>query len=568
MTTASSQPSVPLPSMPRPSAGSVDVVALILEQIAAVRSGSARQIDIPAGVHHIDARSLPRRQCDVSNNDSGVRPVLFDLTGLAGVAVVGHGAELIFRGEAIPFFIENCRDATVSDLTIDWERPFLSQGVVRGVDEGAIELAFETEYPFEVRDEKLVFTGENYQSTGLVNLLAFDADRRETAFRAPDHYGLAKRLRAERTGSRDSVRLHGPFTTLPEPGRVMVLKHHGRTSPAVCVSGCHGVSLRDVTVHHAGGMAFVAQASRDVSLKRCRVCPRPDSDRVFSSHADATHFVDCHGRIELIDCFFANQMDDATNIHGIFRRIVSHPASDRIEARVMHDQQDGVDTFGVGDTLAFYDDRTFAQIGQAEIVETTRADRRNSVYRLSHGVDLPAGHAVAMRWDHDIDVVIRGCDCRNNRARGLLISTLGKVLIEENRLHVPGSAIQFCCDANSWYESGPVEDVTVRRNVFDDCLYGVWGPALINVNPQVAPEYRGLPINRNIRITDNVIRTSDPRLLSAQGVEGLTFRGNTVCTTDTYPHDHTGPAVSLGEGVGGFDSDLGESATVDRVSSY
>lgn len=544
----------------------MDVARLVLDQIAAVRSGSTRQIDVPAGVHHIDARSLPRRQCDISNHDSGLRPVLFDLTGLDGVAVVGHGAELIFRGEVVPFFIENCRDVTVSDLNIDWQRPFLSQGVVRGAADGAIDLEFDAEYPFAVCDEKLIFTGENYQSTGLVNLLAFDADRRETAFRAPDHYGLATRLSAERMDSADAVRLHGLFPTLPEVGQVMVVKHHGRTSPAVCISGCRGVRLQDVTIYHAGGMGFVAQASRDVSLRRCRVCVRPGSGRVFSTHADATHFVDCRGRIELIDCLFANQMDDATNIHGIFRRIVAHPAADRIQARVMHHQQEGVDTFGEGDTLAFYDDRTFAPIGQADIVEATKSDRRDTVYRLSHGVDLPAGHAVAMRWDHDIDVVIRNCVCCNNRARGLLISTLGKVLIEENRLHVPGSAIQFCCDANSWYESGPVEDVTVRRNLFDDCLYGVWGPALFNVNPQIDPEFRGLTVNRNIRITDNLIRTSDPRLLKAHGVEGLTFRGNTVEPTETYPHDQAGPALSLGEGVSGFDSDLDDSDLDDRVS--
>ena len=161
-----------------------------------------------------------------------------------------------------------------------------------------------------------------------------------------------------------------------------------------------------------------------------------------------------------------------------------------------------------------------------------------------------------MRWDHDVDVVIRGCVCENNRARGLLVSTLGRVLIEENRLHVPGSAVQFCFDAGSWYESGPVEDVTIRRNEFDNCLYGVWGPALIAVNPHIAPALRGQPVNRNIRIVDNEIRTADPRLLWAHSVDGLVLRGNRVTPTDAYPRDQAGPAVTLAGAVRGFDSDL------------
>ena len=536
--------------------GAFDVVADVLDQLASARRGECREIRVPAGVHRVDAARLPRRLCNVSNHDSGVRPVLFDLRGLEGITIRGEGAELLFDGDVVPMLLEDCRHITVRGLTIDWTRPFLSQGEVRRTQDGLVELRFDERYPYEIRDGRLVFTGPGYESSGLVNLLAFDARRRETAFRAQDHYGLARELTAEAGSGPGVVRLRGAFPTLPEPGQIMVVKHHGRTSPGFCVSRCRGVTFEDVTVYHAGGMGFIAQASRDVSLRRCRVMVRPGSDRVFSSHADATHFVDCSGRIELIDCTFANQMDDATNIHGIFRRVVRQPAGDCIDMAVMHEQQRGVDTFAEGDTLAFFDRRTFAPLGRAELVSSEAQDRRVTRYRLSRAVDLPEGEAVAMRWDHDVDVVIRGCVCENNRARGLLVSSLGRVLIEDNRLHVPGTAVQCCFDASSWYESGPIEDVTVRGNTFDNCMYGVWGPALFAVNPHIDPARRGVAANGKLRIVDNLIRTADPRLVSAHSIESLVFKNNRVIPTDAYPRDRDGPAISLGAAVAAFETDL------------
>jgi hypothetical protein len=522
------------------------VIADLLAQVAQARRGGTKLIRIPAGRHAVFPGDLPARACYVSNNDSGIRPVLFDLTDLNGVEIDGQGAALIFHGEVIPFMAERCRDLKIAGLSIDWDRPFMSQGVVREADHERLRLEMHPEHGFEVREGRPVFLGPGYESGHLHNMLAFDATRRETAFRAPDHYGVIRTMRAETDGKR-RLDFYGAFESPSNVGDLMVIKHHGRTAPGLCFSRCHGVVVEDVTVHHAGGMAFVGQATRDITLRRCRVEPPRHSDRVFSSHADATHFTDCHGQIELIDCHFANQLDDATNIHGVYRRIAGSGTSDRLHARLVHPQQDGVETLAPGDTIALFDDRDFGEIGRAEVRAVANPDTRSAIYELDQAVRLRDGHTIAMRWDHDIHVHIRGCEARANRARGLLISTLGRVLIEDNRLHVPGSAIQFNFDGNSWYESGPVEDVTIRRNHFDNCLYGIWGPALFSVRPEIQAEHRGHTANRNIRITDNLIQTSDPRMLYAHSVAGLDFTGNRIQWNDAYPRDHDGPVYRLGE---------------------
>ncbi|MEO0586622.1 MAG: right-handed parallel beta-helix repeat-containing protein [Planctomycetota bacterium] len=554
--TAGKSRSMPLPPLRRVIAADAPaargVIAGLLAQLDAVRRGASSRIVIPAGRHEVRPHELPQRLCYVSNNDSGLRPVLFDLTGLNGVEIDGQGAELVFHGEIIPVMANRCRDLRIANITIDWARPFLSQGLVVDADAGRIRLDMHPDHPFEVHDGRVTFTGTDYRSSYLHNMLAFDAERREPAFRAVDHYGLMPKLRAASAGS-TRLDLFGEFAKPPAPGEVMVIKHHGRTAPGMCFDRCRGVEVEDVAIHHAGGMAFVGQATRDIALRRCTVAPPADSDRVFSAHADATHFTDCHGRIELADCTFANQLDDATNIHGIYRRVDGSGSTTRLHARLVHDQQDGVETLAAGDTVALFDDRDFAEIGRAEVTAVTNPDSASAVYDLSHRVDLVDGHTVAMRWDHDVDVHISGCRAHGNRARGFLISTLGRVVIERNHLHVPGSAIQFNFDGGSWYESGPVEDVTIRDNHFDNCLHGVWGKALFSVDPHIAPEHRRHAVNRNITIANNRIDASDPRMIFAHSVSGLRFVDNDITWTDVYPRDRSDAHLTFEEAVGVLD---------------
>ncbi|MEM8494406.1 MAG: right-handed parallel beta-helix repeat-containing protein [Planctomycetota bacterium] len=526
--------------------GTRGVVEELLKQLDALRSGKTSKLVIPPGRHDVFPDLLPARACYISNNDSGIRPVLFDLVGLNGVEIDGQDASFVFHGEVIPFMVERCCDVRIANLRIDWARPFLSQGLILDADEHRLRLEMHPDHPFEVRDGRVVFVGDRYESAQLRNLLAFDASRCETAFRATDHYGVAPSLRAESDG-RHRLSLFGEFTHPSRVGHTMVIKHHGRRSAGLCFSHCRDVSVEDVTVYHAGGMAFVGQATRNISLRGCRVEPTPGSGRVFSAHADATHFTDCHGMIKLIDCHFANQLDDATNIHGIYRRISGSGSTDCLQARLVHHQQDGVETVSAGDTIALFDDRNFAEIGRAEVSAVSNPDSRSAVYELKQNVTICEGHTVAMRLDHDINVHISGCEARGNRARGFLISTLGRVVIEYNRLHVPGSAVQFNFDGNSWYESGPVEDVTIRNNRFENCMYGVWGPALFSVRPEIDADHRTQMCNRNIAIHDNDIVTSDPRMVYARSVSGLRFQDNTITWNDAYLRDHAGPVYDFHE---------------------
>ena len=91
-----------------------------------------------------------------------------------------------------------------------------------------------------------------------------------------------------------------------------------------------------------------------------------------------------------------------------------------------------------------------------------------------------------------------------------------------------------------WYESGANRDVTIRNNVFDNCLTSgcitgnrwEWGEAIISITPSHRPQdYKTEPYHQNIKIENNVFKTFDIPLIHARSVRGLLFNNNEVIQT-------------------------------------
>ncbi|MEK6795648.1 MAG: right-handed parallel beta-helix repeat-containing protein [Spirochaetota bacterium] len=499
-------------------------------------------ITFKKGVHHVNGDLLSERQCFISNNDPGLKRILVDLTDAKHVVVEGNGAELVMHGAVTPFYVSNAGDITIKNICIDWDRPFLSQGLVEAAGEGYVDLFFALDTPFEIRNSSLYFIGDHYRSEHPHIALAFDPVRAETAFRANDHYAFRDHHRAEKIDDR-RVRLFAAYNGLPSPGHMLVLSHQGRIAPALAVADSRAVTLENIAIYHAGAMGVIMQATNDITLSHVSVMRRPGSGRVFSTHADATHFVDCGGSIRMYDCLFENQMDDPSNIHGIYYTVRQKLTGRSLIAGIGHHQQYGCMMLSPGDTAAFYDTRTMVKARAARVAEVTMINAAAYAMTFHETLpDLPWEHLSLMKENHDIDVHIKGCTFRNNRARGLLISTLGKVIVEKNNFHVPGAAVLFEGDTNFWFESGPVEDVEIRENVFDQCNYGVWGRGLFQCTPRIPSPTRAC-FHSNVRIHDNSIRAIFYPLLYASATSGLSFTNNNVERGSDYPVSLAGDAI-------------------------
>jgi len=146
-----------------------------------------------------------------------------------------------------------------------------------------------------------------------------------------------------------------------------------------------------------------------------------------------------------------------------------------------------------------------------------------------------------LTWSPDVE--IRGCTFGSCRARGLLVTTPGKVVIEDNVFESSGSAILISGDANGWYESGAVRDVLIRGNTFKaPCLTNRYQfcEGVISILPIIPkPEAAPKPFHRNVRIENNVFHAFDYPVLYAKSVGGLAFTGNKIIRSRQYePYHH------------------------------
>jgi polygalacturonase len=143
-------------------------------------------------------------------------------------------------------------------------------------------------------------------------------------------------------------------------------------------------------------------------------------------------------------------------------------------------------------------------------------------------------------WNASLE--IRNCKIlKQHRARGILVTTPKKVIIEDNYFRTAGTAILIEGDMNYWFESGANRDVTIRNNVFDNCLTsgcitgsgGEWGEAVITVTPSHRPQNdKDEPYHQNIHIENNIFKTFDIPLVHARSVRGLIFRNNEIVRTN------------------------------------
>jgi len=526
-----------------------DTVPALKAALEQCRKSGSHKLVFPKGRYDFRPDHAHEKYVHVSNNDEGLKRTAFQLTGIENLEIDGKGSDFIFHGFLCPFLLQDAKNITLRNLSINYVRTFHSEGKILTLEDDGVDLEFAETFPFDVRNGVLVFTDgkkDNDPKTTVKSreilypygsLLEFDAKKRETAFMARD-YGAGSGLPAKRIGDR-KVRLLMPKFK-GTPGNILVFGAARRDVPGITISDSENVKISSVNIYHCGGMGIIAQRSKDLELMLVKVTPAPDSGRIISITADATHFVNCSGRITMSYCLFENQKDDATNIHGIYARITRKCGPNEIEVKLMHPQQYGFDFIKPGMKLELVHGPSMITHGDTEVKSVKRLNKEYThvTFKSELPKELAEGDAVASK-DGYPEVNINHCIMRNNRARGILLGSRAKMVIEDNVFHSPGAAILFEGDARFWYEQAGVRDCIIRRNVFDSCNFGVWGNSCIQVGSGIDKACRPTSrYNRGIIIENNIFRVFDPRILNIYCVDGLVFRNNRIEKSTEYPEQN------------------------------
>jgi len=219
-----------------------------------------------------------------------------------------------------------------------------------------------------------------------------------------------------------------------------------------------------------------------------------------------------------------------------------------LKLRFMHPQTYGFVAFIPGDSVAYLHSQSL-QIFSYGIVKSAKLiGEREMLVEMQQpfSSDLKAGDALEnITWTPS--VTIQNSRFEGTITRGTLITTRRKVMIENNIYYRTGMhAILIADDASSWYESGPVMDVTIRNNQFIECGYNSFPDNyIINIDPQAHQLIPGYYVHKNIRIENNIFKVYDYPVLAAKSTNGLLFAGNTIEKSDFMKAGNKRPAMLL-----------------------
>ena len=522
-----------------------DDALAIKHALQACKKEGAATLVFPKGRYDFFPIYMEERYCFISNNDEGLKRIAFPMYEMENLTLDGQGSEFLFHGFINPFVVDHSKQITFENFSIDFERPFHSEAIILGCDAEGMDLEIRDGFPFKVDRGALLFTdgkeGEGPETTvskgaiyGTRHLLEYDTEKRETAYMVKDmFFKFGDALPATLLGGR-KVRITAPELE-GTPGNTMVFGPNNRNYPGFVISDCADIVFRNITLHHSGGMGILGQRTHNITVDQCKVTP--SNGRMISTTADATHFVNCTGKITLSTNLFENQKDDATNIHGIYVQVIEKTGSDSIIVQLKHRQQHGFDFLRPGTEVELVRGKSMITYATATVKSVERINKECT--KVSFTGPLPSelllGDALAEIRDYP-EILIANNTIRNNRARGMLLNCRGKTVVENNYFHTPGAAILFEGDSFFWFEQGGVSDCVIRSNIFDNCLFGVWGKAVIDVKAGIRENRETSRYNKNILIENNTFRMYDAlTLLNAYCVDGLMWRNNKVEETKDYP---------------------------------
>ncbi len=445
----------------------------------------------------------------------------FYLGGMEDLTIDGGGAIFMIDGKMTPFALEDCRNITLKNFEIRHRHPDMHEFRVCGVNLFSVDFELDSDSLYTVENGKLYFYGDDYR-------VRADKDA-NTAFwigrirqNTPQQvrrtaHPLALSRRTEDRGN-GRIRVHSLHTARFRPGDRYYVYDVRRQFVGIFINRCRDIQLKNLAQRFNYSLALVAQDSENLSLLRLTFAPEADAARKIASCADFMQFCMCRGQILVRDSLFDGAGDDCLNVHGIHFKITKAEGK-KLTVRFMHPQTHGFNPLRVGDEIAFIHPETLLEFGRATIEETELAGEYEIRLRVDSAKDAIAGAVI-----EDItacpDLLFQNNTLTRIITRGLLITTRGQVVVENNRfVSTTMSGILLSDDAKSWYESGMCQNMTIRGNRFESC-----GEPPILILPENS-RHAGA-VHKNITISGNVFENVQKVAVSAKSTDSLTLENN------------------------------------------
>ncbi|MFQ3550276.1 MAG: right-handed parallel beta-helix repeat-containing protein [Armatimonadota bacterium] len=448
---------------------------------------------------------------------------LFELNNYNYITIDGQGSTFIINGITTVFSFGGCTGITLKNFKIDWQRPPFSQGIVKEVGDKHFDVEVFPEYP--------VSGGEKVGA-----FMDFDPVTKLPTVKGLDQYNI---VASTELISPQVLRLNLTQHSPIEVGSLVVLRHHVYTRNAFYLDSCNGVDVRDITIHTAPGMGFFAKNCRNIDIDGLNVVPTPNTGRLMSTTADASHFSGTRGYLNIKNSNFEGMGDDAGNIKaGLYLGIISI-SEDRKTVVAVHNLSIP-DPPCVGDIMEI-SKKEFVVPYATATVQSVQMLETYGHHQITFTQPLPAEVEITDLLGNASKVAtvrISNCEVRANRARGFLIQNRN-VIVEDSRFYNCTSA-GVIVHSETWFfcESIGSRDVIIRNNIFENCNYaGPIGEAVVAVFALKAHNvFNAMPgVHKNIVIENNKIDGAINAGIILTSSDTVTVRNNTITNVSKSP---------------------------------
>ncbi len=446
-------------------------------------------------------------------NPEGTRYSAIFLKNKKNITIDGNGATVLVHGKMTPLLFYGCENITVKNLIIDYAVPTMTEFSVLERKGKEIIIRINPDCLFEVEGNILYWKGEDDLNGVPYWKNASSAQKRyvkvlnpETEFtrdfRREDLSFSAIEVIAENTLKctlmNEDVRLY--------KGEIIQTRNIIRDQVGSMSERCRNLTFENLRIMFMHGLGMVSQYCENVTFRNCDLTPK--DGRTIASTADFFQFSGCRGTLTIENCRAFGAQDDYVNVHGTHLSVLKADYNEKsLRLSFRHPETWGFQAYEKGDTIEFIRWDTLIPYGKANVLSYEKInDTEIKVITdfLPEGITEGKDAVENATWTPD--VLIRNCDFGRTSGRGILATTRGEVIIENNRFYkLWGQALLIEDDCNFWFESGYTKNITFRNNDVISCNFNGNGEGapVIHYSPKVMNESSEEAVHGNLSVYNN-----------------------------------------------------------------
>lgn len=462
--------------------------------------------------------------------------VAFILRDLENITLDFGGATLYMQGKIQPFVIENCKNITIKNVSLEYDRSHFTEGEILEIDKEHIRLRIDKErYPYEIVNGKIVFYSDTWRTEdfhirggfhqafdkktgrGIDLMVAAIGDE---IFQNPNAYCPRIQFVPEEDG--DDLILHGscPYWYLErvearmgEEGAILNISHEHRDLCCVrIIDGCD-TFIENFRLINGSGMGIYPTHSKNLYLKKYILTKEDNTTGVVTNSADALHPIACSGEIVIEDCIFEGMIDDSLNIHGAFYFAKSCDNEGVICESAVTYENGMLGFFDKGDIIGIYKGNTMELKGKYTLTDVKAVEGRKIKLYTDRPVDCNEDDLIEnLSMQPDITIKNSVFAKANSHLR---FQSRGKIRVSDSRIELP---VLLTGDASYWLESSPVTDLVIENCEFND-------KGRIRIVPEVMPTDKEPYYHKNITVKNCSFESDLP--IEGGYADNISFVGNT-----------------------------------------